>query len=385
MYMRTEMKKTILKMIVTACILLAGTGGICAEAAARISLNYQSFLMKKGQNFTLKLQNAQKVVWKSSDSRIASVSSTGKVQAKKAGTATITASYKKKNYTCSVTVSDGKKKSLVVYFSATGTTKSAAKKVAKAAGADLLRLMPKNKYTAEDLDYGNENSRATKEQNRPSARPAMATGMKNLSQYKAVYLGYPIWWGKEPRLIRTFLDKYSMKGKTVIPFCTSGSSGISGSMSGIRKGAGGGTVKAGKDLTGWSQKKVSAWVEKVGLKESRELKLMIDGAEVPVTWEENPSVEALKDLVGNQVLTIDLSRYGGFEQVGDLGQELPGADQSVTTAPGDIVLYSGDQIVLFYGSNTWEYTRLGKISGYTEQGLRTLLGKKNVKIRLSLA
>ena len=124
--------------------------------------------------------------------------------------------------------------------------------------------MPKKKYSEKDLDYDNDNCRATREQNSASARPAMATVIRNLSQYKTVYLGYPIWWGKEPKLIRTFLDKYSMKGKTVIPFCTSGSSGISGSMDGIRKGAKGAQVLAGEDLTAMSRKEVSAWVSEIG-------------------------------------------------------------------------------------------------------------------------
>ena len=88
----------------------------------------------------------------------------------------------------------------------------------------------------------------------------MATVIKNISQYKTIYLGYPIWWGKEPRLIRTFLEEYSMKGKNLIPFCTSGSSGISGSMPGVLEGAGDAAVQDGRDLTGAKQKKVTAWI-----------------------------------------------------------------------------------------------------------------------------
>ena len=124
--------------------------------------------------------------------------------------------------------------------------------------------LEKQEYSEKDLDYNNDNCRATREQNSASARPAMATVIRNLSQYKTVYLGYPIWWGKEPKLIRTFLDQYSMKGKTVVPFCTSGSSGISGSMAGIRKGAKGAQVLAGEDLTAMSRKEVSAWVSEIG-------------------------------------------------------------------------------------------------------------------------
>ena len=380
-----------------------------ASAAGKVYLSSQSLLLAKGQSCRLKLHNAKQVKWQSSNTKTASVNASGKVKAKKAGTAVITAAYKAKKYTCSVTVSDGKKNSLVVYFSATGTTKRAAGKVQKAAKADIIRLLPKQKYTAKDLDYGDDETRATKEQNTPSARPALATDIRNLSQYQTIYLGYPIWWGQEPRLIRTFLDRYSLKGKTVIPFCTSGSSGISGSMPGIREGAKGASVLNGRDLTGLSQKKVTAWVKKTAPKENTGdentgdkntgdkntgdknineentgMKMKINETEVTVSWEKNASVEALKKLAEKQPLTIQMSMYGGFEQVGPIGSRLPSSDKYTTTAPGDIVLYSGNQIVVFYGANSWDYTRLGKITGLSEDEYKVLLGNGNVTITLSV-
>lgn len=258
------MKKTL--SIILSVIMIISLFAVPTAVNAKSKkpyINYKQLLLKKGQKTTLKLKNSKNVKWSSSDKKLLTVSKKGVVKAKKAGKATVTAKYKGKKYKCSVTVSGGKKKILVVYFSATNTTKKVAEKVKKAAGADIIRLVPKTAYTSADLNYDNENSRATYEQNHPSKRPAIATGIKNLKQYKTVFIGYPIWWGKEPRVIRTFLDKYSMKNKTVIPFCTSGSSGISGSMSGIKAGAKGAVVKSGKVLTDLSQSKVTKWVKSV--------------------------------------------------------------------------------------------------------------------------
>ena len=108
------------------------------------------------------------------------------------------------------------------------------------------------------------------------------------------------------------------------------------------------------------------------------MRLLIGEKEVPVTWEENASVEALKKLCP---ATIQMSMYGGFEQVGSIGQSIVRNDKQTKTSYGDIVLYSGDQIVIFYGSNSWSYTRLGHID-LTQQEMKDLLGGGDVSITL---
>lgn len=110
--------------------------------------------------------------------------------------------------------------------------------------------------------------------------------------------------------------------------------------------------------------------------------LKIDNTEVDVFWLDNDSVKALKELAKDG-LTISMSMYGGFEQVGSLGKAITSSDTSITTSPGDIVLYSSNQIVIFYGSNTWSYTKLGHIS-LTKSELTDLLGDKDVTIALTL-
>lgn len=113
-----------------------------------------------------------------------------------------------------------------------------------------------------------------------------------------------------------------------------------------------------------------------------ELKLKIGDTEVSVDWEDNESVKALRELAAKEPLTVSMSMYGGFEQVGSLGSTLPRNDKQTTTEAGDIVLYSGNQIVVFYGSNSWEYTRLGKITDKTASEMKELLGNGDVTLTL---
>ena len=114
-----------------------------------------------------------------------------------------------------------------------------------------------------------------------------------------------------------------------------------------------------------------------------DMQMMIGETPVTVAWEDNASVEALKALAA-EGLAIEMSMYGGFEQVGSIGQSLPRDDQQTTTTSGDIVLYSGNQLVVFYGSNSWAYTRLGHITDQTPEQMKALLGSGDVTITLSM-
>lgn len=154
------------------------------------------------------------------------------------------------------------KKVLVVYFSATGTTRAAAQKVKKATNGSLYQIKAMQPYTKADLNYSKADCRANKEQQDEKARPKIKGKVKNIRKYDVIFVGYPIWWGKEPKIIRTFLESYDLKGKKIIPFCTSGSSGISGSMSGVKKSAKGARVVSGKDLTDLSYNTVKKWAKK---------------------------------------------------------------------------------------------------------------------------
>ena len=117
-------------------------------------------------------------------------------------------------------------KTLVAYFSAGGTTARAAKALAQAAGADLYEIKPAQPYTSADLDWMDKKSRSSVEMNDGNARPTIADKVENMADYDTVFVGYPIWWYTVPRIVNTFLESYDFTGKTVIPFATSGGSGV---------------------------------------------------------------------------------------------------------------------------------------------------------------
>ena len=117
-------------------------------------------------------------------------------------------------------------KALIAYFSASGVTARAAKEMAAATGADLYEIRPAEPYTDADLNWMDKKSRSTIEMNDPACRPAIAGGVQDMAQYDTVLIGFPIWWYVEPRIVDTFLESYDFSGKMLIPFATSGGSGI---------------------------------------------------------------------------------------------------------------------------------------------------------------
>ena len=153
--------------------------------------------------------------------------------------------------------------SMVVYFSATGTTKAEAELIARQTGAALYEITPEEPYSAADLNYNNDGCRANCEQNDDAARPAISGELPDLTNVDTIYLGYPIWWGKAPKIIYTFLESVDVSGKTIIPFCTSGSSGIGGSMSAIRELAKDAAVLDGRRVNNYDEKKIADCLEKI--------------------------------------------------------------------------------------------------------------------------
>ena len=137
---------------------------------------------------------------------------------------------------------------IVVYFSATGTTKGVAERIASVTGGDIFELLPAEPYSDADLDWHDSNSRTSIEMNDPDARPAIANDTVDLDSYTTVYLGYPIWWGDAPRMMSTFVEAHDFDGKTVIPFCTSGSSPIGRSGENLASQAGSGNWLSGGRL-----------------------------------------------------------------------------------------------------------------------------------------
>ena len=277
----------------------------------------------------------------------------------------------------------------VVYFSATGTTKKVAEYIKEEVNAEIFEIIPKQAYTSEDLNWNDNKSRSTKEQNDKDARPEMANSI-DVSGFETIFLGYPIWWGDTPRIIQTFVESHELKGKTVIPFCTSSSSGISGSERTLKEYQGINWV-AGKRLTG-SKDDVEKWIKSLNVIESVEtkkegevlktnqIKMVVNQHELTVELENNSATTELLQKLNAGEIVVNASEYGGFEKVGSLGFSLPREDKQITTKAGDIVLYQGNQISLFYESNSWSYTKLGKVTNVSAEELRNILGDGNVTL-----
>lgn len=155
---------------------------------------------------------------------------------------------------------------LVAYFSATNTTEGVAKTIADCIHADLYEITPAQTYTSADLDYNSDSSRSTVEMNNPDSRPAILDSVENMDQYDVVFIGYPIWWGEAPRILSTFVESYDFSGKTVVPFCTSGGSGIGSSANNLERQAGSGTWLSGTRLTGGaSRSTIENWISDLRL------------------------------------------------------------------------------------------------------------------------
>ena len=159
---------------------------------------------------------------------------------------------------------DGKKV-LVVYFSATGTTKGVAEKIAAIENAELYEIKAAQEYSTADLDWNDEKSRTTLEQKDKKVRPAIGSEPLSLEGYSKIYVGFPIWWGEEPRILDTFVESYNFDGITMIPFCTSGSSDVGRSDKNLAEHAGSGDWRKGQRFGGnVSDEKLRAWID--GLK-----------------------------------------------------------------------------------------------------------------------
>lgn len=138
------------------------------------------------------------------------------------------------------------KQTLVAYFSATGTTAQVAERLAKAVDADLFEIKPQQAYSADDLNWRNDKSRSSVEMADKASRPDIANKVENMSEYKVVFVGFPIWWYREPSIVDTFMESYDFAGKTVIPFATSGGSGMGNSGENMQKLAPNAKVYDGK-------------------------------------------------------------------------------------------------------------------------------------------
>ena len=151
-------------------------------------------------------------------------------------------------------------KQLIVYFSATGTTARAARTIADITGGTLYEIVPQQSYTSDDLDWNDRQSRSSVEMNNPQARPVLKYTKLDVAAYDVIFIGYPIWWNQAPRIINTFIESHDLNGKTLVPFATSGGSGISNSVRELRKIYPDLEWRDGKLLNGASRNSIQNWV-----------------------------------------------------------------------------------------------------------------------------
>lgn len=154
---------------------------------------------------------------------------------------------------------------LVAYFSATGTTAETARRLAAATGADLFAITPEQPYTAADLDWHNARSRSSVEMNDPQSRPALAGTCKRMADYGVVFIGFPVWWDLAPTVVNTFIESHDLRGKTVIPFATSGGSSITNSVRMLKRSYPDLDWRDGKLLNRSDEATIRRWVGTLGL------------------------------------------------------------------------------------------------------------------------
>lgn len=273
---------------------------------------------------------------------------------------------------------------LVVWFSCTGNTEALAHTAAGALNAHLWQIVPDETYSDDDLNYHDSSCRVNREQADPACSPALV-GAVDVTPYDSIVLAYPIWWGEEPHIVDTWIESVDLTGKRMAAICTSGGSGIQTSYAHLQEKAPDALwLGAERFSANTSPAELSKWCASIGLEKEDKVKMRIEIGDQPLTVRlaDNESAAALKALLANGPVTIPASNYGGFEKVCPLGTRLSSQDEYTVTKPGDVMLYAGSNIVLFHGSNSGEYTRLGWIDEMTN--LSGILSRNESEITLSL-
>lgn len=291
-------------------------------------------------------------------------------------------------------------KTLVVYYSYTGNSREIATSLTNQIEADMLEIHPAEKdlrYEANNYALGTQLLNAIKANpNDANSYPAIDAVTTSLSDYQNIVIVTPLWWSQMAAIMQTFLFNYAAQitGKNVGLIVSSHSSGISGVIRDAERLLPE-VIWMGEAL--WINASnhakraslIENWLETLNFAKEQNLDKMyitIDGQTQSVTLVNNDAVKALTEKLQQAPISVTLNSSGGFEIWGALGFSLPTSNQQITANPGDVILYSDSNICLFYGSNSWSYTRLGKIDGLTESELRSFLkaGESNIRVTLSL-
>jgi flavodoxin len=237
-------------------------------------------------------------------------------------------------------------KILVAYFSRTGTTATIAGYIHEKAGGDIFRITTVTPYSA---DY---NATLTQSQQELSsnARPALSGSVSNMDAYDIIFLGYPIWHGYEPMAIRSFLASYNLSGKTIIPFCTSGSSGIGGSVSSIRGLASGATVLEGRRFAARARADVNAWIDTLnivnaGAKAPVKIRITIGNRAVTATMFDNVTA---REFIAMLPLTLTMDDHFTKEKYSRISKPISATNNQTDYRTGDLVYWQPDKGIAIY-------------------------------------
>ena len=295
---------------------------------------------------------------------------------------------------------NGENKTLIVYYSYTNNTEQIVDDLKTMINADVIEVEPANKnldYAANNYAIGTEQLNKIKNNpNDASSYPAIDPVTVDMSKYNTVIIATPLWWSQMASNMQTFLFKYGneMAGKNIGLIVSSHSSGISGVEADAKR-----LVPNGKFYTKslWinaskhSQRKalLEQWLKDVNYNDNvnvdyNTMNLKVNNSTMKVKLSDNAATKALVERLKEGTITYNAYDYGGFEKVGALGFSLPSNDTYITTEPGDIMLYTSNQLCIFFDSNSWEYTPIGKIEGMTKQQLKDAFGTGEVSIILSL-
>ncbi len=303
------------------------------------------------------------------------------------------------------TTSEGEGRCLVVCCSRTGNTRLVAEQIRAALDGDLLEVQPAEPY---EEDYNAMLARAREELAAidQGIYPAIEPSFDRLDEYETVLIGYPIWYGSMATPMQSFLHEHAaqLAGKRVAIFATSGSSGITSS---VREAEAlcpeadifEQTLLLTSSSMPQSESLVAEWLEQLNLKaensgdngqddnmKNNTIRLRAGDRTFTATLEQNSSAEALKARLAAGDLQIRMDDYGDMEKVGSLGFTLPRNDEQMNTVPGDLILYQGSSLVIYYDENSWSLTRLGRVDGVSsrEEMLELLGGKGSIDLTLSL-
>lgn len=290
-------------------------------------------------------------------------------------------------------------KTLIAYYSFSGDCRSIVASITTNMAADVLEIHPAEEgldYAANNYAIGSSLIAAIREKpNNATSYPAIKPVNRNVADYDTVIIVTPLWWSNMAAPMQSYLfqEGNKMAGKTIGLIVSSYSSGISSVVADAKRLIPEGKFvkeslwinnsnRSGKDalIKNW----LSLFINQSTMPEH--IKISVGGKTIPIAIEDNNATKELVKALRKAPVSYEANDYGGFEKVGDLGFSLPASDTQITTGPGDVILYSGNQIVLFYGTNTWSYTRIGKMEYGTLDELKAFLkaGQGMITVTLSL-